>query len=82
MRVFELGHVRAGKRCVDCGEGLIELIEPGRSWEPVPRCSSQSGYCSERFRERGIRLRLNGQPQRGWSVFINQLRSLLVARLP
>jgi hypothetical protein len=34
------------------------------------------------IRERGIRLRLNGQPQRGWSVFIIQLRSLPVAHLP
>jgi len=35
----------------------------------------------ETLHERGIKLRLNGEPARGWSVFINQLRSLPVARI-
>jgi cholest-4-en-3-one 26-monooxygenase len=35
----------------------------------------------ECLHERGIKLRLNGPPQRGWSIFINQLRSLPVARV-
>lgn len=34
----------------------------------------------EALRERGIKLRLNGEPKRGWSIFINQLQSLPVAR--
>jgi hypothetical protein len=34
----------------------------------------------EVLHERGIKLRLNGKPERGWSIFINQLRSLPVAR--
>jgi cytochrome P450 len=36
----------------------------------------------EVLHERGIKLRLNGKPERGWSIFINQLRSLPVARVP
>jgi cytochrome P450 len=35
----------------------------------------------EVLHERGIKLRLNGKPERGWSIFINQLRSLPVARV-
>jgi len=35
----------------------------------------------EALHERGIKLRLAGEPVRGWSVFINQLRSLPVARV-
>jgi cytochrome P450 len=35
----------------------------------------------EELHRRGIRLELNGEPKRGWSVFINQLSSLPVRRL-
>jgi cholest-4-en-3-one 26-monooxygenase len=35
----------------------------------------------EALRERNIKLRLNGDPKRGWSIFINQLWSLPVARI-
>ncbi|MGV9868040.1 cytochrome P450 [Rhodococcus koreensis] len=35
----------------------------------------------EQLSARGIKLRLNGEPKRGWSVFINQLTSLPVARV-
>jgi cytochrome P450 len=34
----------------------------------------------EELAARNIKLRLNGTPQRGWSVFINQIRSLPVAQ--
>jgi cytochrome P450 len=35
----------------------------------------------EALHRRGIKLRLNGEPKRGWSIFINQLQSLPVARI-
>ena len=35
----------------------------------------------EEIHRRGIRLRLDGEPKRGWSVFINQLTSLPVVRV-
>ena len=34
----------------------------------------------EEIHRRGIKLKLNGEPKRGWSVFINQLTSLPVSR--
>jgi cytochrome P450 len=35
----------------------------------------------EELRAAGLNLRLNGTPKRGWSVFINELRELPVARV-